>query len=91
MKQDSFDRVLNFLLGASWAFIILGALLTFKFFAIFGTSSGIFASFVYIFFSLFFVLLLDAFIVNRKKLQETKKQTKLLEKIASKLEEKEIN
>ena len=91
MTQDSFSRVLNFLLGASWAFIILGALLAFKFFAIFGLATGIFATFVFIFFSLFFVLFLDSLIINRKKLQEAKKQTKLLEKLASKLEEKPKN
>jgi len=91
MKEDSFYRVLNFLVGASWAFILLGAALTFKFFIFFNLLTAIFATFIYIFFSLFFVLLLDAFIVNKQRLNETKKQTKLLELIASKLEKKELD
>jgi membrane-bound ClpP family serine protease len=91
MKKDPFLRVVNFLLGASWAIIVLGAMLTFKFFIYFGISSAIFTTFIFIFFSLFFVLFLDMFIVNKQRLQETKKQTELLEKIASKLEEKELD
>lgn len=30
------------------------------------------------------ILALDAFVINRKRLEETKKQTKLLEEIANK-------
>jgi hypothetical protein len=91
MSKDSFSRVLSFLLGASWAFIILGAAVTFKFFIFFGLPTAVFAVFVFLFFALFFILVLDGLIIHRKKFLEIKKQTKLLEKIASKLEEKELD
>ncbi len=85
MKNDSFERVTSFLLGASWAFIALGALLAFRSFLIFDIFTAFFAAFLFVFFSLFLLLGLDAFIVNKKRLEEAKKQTKLLEQIDKKL------
>ncbi len=84
MKKTSFERLSSFLLGASWAFVLAGSALVFHTFAVFGMISAILATFVYIFFSLFLVLALDAFVVNRKRLEEAKKQTKLLEEIKNK-------
>jgi len=84
MKQDSFERVLHFLIGASWGFIILGALLTFKIFAFFGLIVAVLAVFVFLFFSLFFVLLLDHFVTTKKILKEKEKQTALLTELLEK-------
>ena len=81
MQKDIFDRTISFLLGASWAIVLFGALLTFKTFLILGLGLSIFITIFYIFLSLFMILALDAFAVNREKLVEVKKQTKLLEKI----------
>jgi uncharacterized membrane protein YadS len=81
MQKDSFDRILNFLLGASWAIVLFGALITFKLFSSFGFTFSIFITIVYIFITLLLILLLDAFKINRERLQEAKKQTQLLEKI----------
>jgi len=86
MKQDAFTRLLHLLLGASWAFVLLGAWLTFKSFIVFGLSTAVLVTFIYIFFALFLVLALDAFVTNKEKLQEAKKQTEILEKILEKLQ-----
>jgi len=80
MQKDIYDRIIGFLQGASWAILLFGALFTFKFTLPFGLPFGIFFTTLYIITSLLFILLLDAFSVNREKLQELKKQTKLLEK-----------
>jgi uncharacterized membrane protein (DUF106 family) len=84
MQKDRFDRVLSFLLGASWGIIIFGALLIFNIFSSLGLPLAIFITIFFIIISLFFVLLLDAFSINREKLTEMKKQTKLLEKLYAK-------
>jgi len=72
------------LLGASWAIIFFGSLITFKVFLILGLGLAIFSTVLFIFIGLFLILGLDAFVVNRAKLNEMKKQTKLLEQIYSK-------
>ncbi|WP_324170779.1 hypothetical protein [Sulfurimonas sp.] len=84
MQKDIFDRIIGFLLGASWAIVLFGALLTFKIFIVFGFSFSLFLTFLFIFFSLFMILALDAFSINRKRLQESKKHTQLLEKLCEK-------
>jgi membrane-bound ClpP family serine protease len=82
MQKDKFDRIISFLLGASWAIVIFGALITFKSTLIFGFSLSLFITILYIITSFFMILTLDAFAINRQRLQESKKQTKLLEKIS---------
>jgi Zn-dependent membrane protease YugP len=84
MQKDLYERVISFLLGASWAFVIFGALLTFKTFINLGLGLALSLTIFFIFIALFFILALDAFLVNKKRLQESKKQTELLEKIYSK-------
>ena len=89
MKHEAFTRLLHLLLGASWAFVLLGAWLTFKTFIVFSLSTAVFVTFIYIFFALFIVLALDSFVTNKERLQEAKKQTELLEKILDRLENKQ--
>jgi len=84
MQKDIFDRIISFLLGASWAIALLGALVVFKTFIFLGPIFSIFLTILYIFFILLLILALDAFSVNRERLEESKKQTKLLEQIYSK-------
>jgi len=84
MQKDIFDRTIGFLLGASWAILLFGALLTFKTFIFLGLGLSIFITILFMLVSLFMILTLDAFAVNREKLQEAKKQTELLEKIYAK-------
>jgi hypothetical protein len=84
MQKDIFERIINFLLGASWAIVLFGALIVFKIFFVLGLGLSIFITTLYIFISLFMILALDAFSINRQRLIEEKKQTKLLEKIYAK-------
>ncbi|WP_241856035.1 hypothetical protein [Sulfurimonas lithotrophica] len=49
-----------------------------------GFFTSVFFSVCFIFFSLFMILALDAFVINRKRLDEAKKQTKLLEDLTNK-------
>ncbi len=84
MQKDIFDRIISFLLGASWAVMFFGSLIIFKTFLFLGVGFSIFLTIIFIIVSLFFVLGLDAFSINRKRLDEAKKQTKLLEQIDAK-------
>jgi len=81
MQKDIFDRIISFLLGVSWAIIFFGSILTFKIFIFLGLGLSIFITILFIIISFFLILLLDAFAINRQKLIEMRKQTKLLEKI----------
>nr|WP_321265980.1 hypothetical protein [uncultured Sulfurimonas sp.] len=83
MQKDKFDRIISFLLGASWAIVIFGALITFKLFLFMGFPSAFFITIIFIVVSFFMILALDAFAIARQKLEEAKKQTELLEKIYS--------
>jgi len=81
MQKDIFDRIISFLLGASWSLAILGALIIFKTFIFLGLIFSIFITIFYIFIVLLLILLLDSFSINRQRLEESKKQTELLEKL----------
>ena len=81
MQKDIFDRIISFLLGASWAVVFFGALITFKTFIVLGFSLSFFITIIFILISLFMILALDAFMVNKERLRELKKQTKLLEEL----------
>jgi len=69
------------LLGASWAIVLFGALIVFRNFLFLGLPSTIFLTLLYVFTTYFMILGLDAFVINRQKLIEAKKQTKLLEEL----------
>jgi len=83
MQKDKFDRIIGFLLGASWAIVIFGALITFKLFLFLGFSLALFITVIFVVVSFFMILALDSFAINRQRLDEAIKQTKLLEKIYS--------
>ena len=82
MAKDKFDRITSFLLGASWAIVFFGALITFRSFLFLGLASTIFLTIGYIFTTLFMILALDSFSINRQRLDEAKKQTKLLQEMS---------
>ncbi|MBU1658985.1 hypothetical protein KKG72_08050 [bacterium] len=84
MQKDIFDKIIGFLLGASSAIVLFGALITFGLFLFLGIKLAFFITVVYVVSSLFAILTLDAFSVNKARLEEAKKQTKLLEKIYAK-------
>jgi len=84
MQKDNFDKIISFLLGASWAVVFFGALITFKLFIFLGFSLALFITIIFILISMLMILFLDAFAVNKKRLKEAQKQTKLLEEILKK-------
>jgi len=83
-QKDIYEKIISFLQGASWAIVIFGALVTFKASMPLGVAFAFFITIIYVIVSLFLILALDAFSVNKQKLAEAKKQTKLLEQIYSK-------
>jgi len=78
MKKSLFETLLSFLLGISWAVLVLGSLLTFKTFLDFGVFTAILATIIFIFTTLFFILVLETMNVFRDGHEEKKRQTRLL-------------
>jgi len=81
MRKDIYERIISFLLGASWGIAFFGALFIFKIFISFGIAIALFTTLLFIILSLFLILLLDSFEVNKQRLKEAQKQTALLEKM----------
>ena len=82
MQKDIFDRIISFLLGASWGIILFGALSIFTISLFhFGFTIAFLILIGFIIVSLFLVLILDALHINKLRLKEEKKQTQLLEKL----------
>lgn len=78
-----FEKLLSFVQGASWALALAGAVYTFLLFSPFGI---LFASMVALFCFLvgfFFVVMCELVYIQLEKLEETKKQTRLLEHLLS--------
>lgn len=83
MQKERFHKIVSFLLGASWAIVIFGAIIVFQLFSFLGFALSLFISVTFVVISLFLILLLDFFIISRERLYESQKQTKLLEDIYS--------
>jgi len=86
MKRSSLylSILINFLLGASWAFALLGASTLFFLLLNIGIFYSLFGSFLGALPGLFFVLLIEYFLMREEKLNELRKQTKLLETLVDK-------
>ena len=76
--------LVNFLLGVSWALAFLGATILFYLFLHIGFIYALLGALVGTIPGLFIVLLMEYFFMNQEKLDELKKQTKLLEEFISK-------
>ena len=70
-------------MGASWAFALLGASALFFLFLSVGIIYSLLGSLLGALPGLFFVLLIEYFLMREEKLQELKKQTKLLEELVA--------
>ena len=81
MQLRTFDMILSFLLGVSWAFLILGAFVTYTMFSFLGILTAAVFTFFFIFIALFIIALLEALLMYRKNFDEKRKQTKRLEEI----------
>jgi NADH:ubiquinone oxidoreductase subunit 6 (subunit J) len=81
MKLRTFDTILSFLLGMSWAFVLVGTFFTYSLFSFLGFLPALFASFLFIFIGFILILLLEALMMYRQNFDEKRKQTQLLEEI----------
>ncbi len=81
LATPSLSLLINFLLGASWAFAFLGAFSLFFLFLNIGIFYSLFGAFIGALPGLFFVLLIEYFLMREEKLNELKKQTELLEEL----------
>lgn len=82
LKTTSLSRLTNFLLGVAWAMALLGAVTTFKTFLIDNNFIiAMFSAIVGATPGLLIVLFLEHLFIKSEKLEELRKQTKLLEKL----------
>lgn len=81
MKKSLFETILSFLLGISWALLVLGALLTFQSFLEVSLFAAIFSTIIFIFIFLFFILVLEMMNLYRDSYDEKRKQTEVLHEI----------
>jgi hypothetical protein len=81
MKRSTFDALLSFLSGVSWAFVIVGAWVTFQSFVFLGIVPAVMFTFVFIFLALFLILVLESISKSRDRHEMMIKQMALLEEI----------
>jgi len=88
LKDRSLGFVVNFLLGVAWAFVLIGAVSSFLSFYQNSFFFAIISAFVGALPGLVAVLLLEHIITTKEKYLELKKQTKLLEQILRKKQDR---
>ena len=89
MKRSTFDALVSFLQGIFWAFLLIGAWLTYHIAALLGTGLAVFITFLFIFFGLVILLLLETIRTYRLKADEVFKQTQLLEELKTALKNRD--
>jgi predicted membrane protein len=83
LSSPLLSLLINFLLGASWAFALIGASLLFFSLLNVGFVYAFIGAFLGALPALFMVLLIEYFLMREEKLNELKKQTKLLEELVA--------
>lgn len=83
LRRSILGILVNFLLGVAWAFVLIGAFYTFFSFYHVGLLDAVLMTFLGALPGLFFVVVLEYIIVGLERLEESQKQTRLLEKIVS--------
>lgn len=78
MKRSTFDALLSFLGGVSWAFVIIGAWVTFQSFVFLGIVPALMFTFIFIFLAVFLLLVLETMSMARERNDMIAKQNKLL-------------
>jgi uncharacterized membrane protein (DUF106 family) len=81
LEKSTLGILVNFLLGVAWAFVLIGALYTFFSYYKLSLIDAVIMTFLGALPGLFLVALLEYLIVGIERLEEMKKQTKLLEKL----------
>ncbi len=89
MKRSTFDALLSFLGGVSWAFVVIGAWVTFQSFVFLGIVPAIMFTFMFIFIALFLILVLESMGMYRDRHEMMARQTALLEEIRERLDDRE--
>lgn len=85
MKRSTFDALLSFLGGVSWAFVVIGAWVTFQSFVFLGIVPAIMFTFLFIFIALFLILVLETMSMFKERHEMMGRQTALLEEIRDRL------
>jgi predicted membrane protein len=83
LSSPLLSLLVNFLLGASWAFALIGASTLFFSLLNIGFLYAFIGAFLGALPALFMVLLIEYFLMREEKLNELKKQTKLLEELVA--------
>ncbi|MEA3492397.1 MAG: hypothetical protein U9R27_10910 [Campylobacterota bacterium] len=81
LETPTLGLLVNFLIGTAWAFVLVGIIYTFFSFYNVSLVDAIMLSFLGALPGIFLVVILEYFIVGLQRLEEMKKQTKLLEKL----------
>jgi large-conductance mechanosensitive channel len=81
MKRSTFDALLSFLGGVSWAFVIIGAWVTFQSLVFLGIVPALMFTFLFIFLAIFLLLVLETMSMARERNDMMAKQNQLLEEI----------
>ncbi len=84
MKENSFESIVSFLQGASWAIVVIGAYLFFTLFYPFGLIVALVGGFFGAMIGLFMVVFFEMAHSQEESLKEHKEQTKLLKEILEK-------
>lgn len=87
LENNALSFIVNFLLGVSWASVLLGAITTFLLFYQDSFSYAILSAAIAMIPGMVGVLLLELFITTKEKHAELKKQTVLLEALLSKTDD----
>ena len=91
LRRSILGMLVNFLLGVAWAFVLIGAVYTFLSFYQYSLIDAFLMTFFGALPGLFFVIILEYVIVGIERLEEMKKQTRLLEKLVSRHPERSEN
>lgn len=83
LRRSILGILANFLLGVAWAFVLIGAFYTFFSFYRVGLLDAVLMTFLGALPGLFFVVVLEYMIAGLERLEESRKQTRLLEKLVS--------
>ena len=83
LSSPLLSLLVNFLLGASWAFALIGASILFFSLLNVGFIYAFIGAFLGALPALFMVLLIEYFLMREEKLKELRKQTKLLEELVA--------
>ncbi len=90
MRRTIAEILINFLLGAAWAFALLGAAYLFWSFLPFGFLIAFMAAIIGSLFGLFLVIFLELATLQFEKYRELKRQTHLLEAIRKELRDTQV-